>query len=181
MTGKSKELVFAFCGVLLLALVGCSPRPEGWTPVFEQTSTTFLQTEIEYVASKLDVAKAELRAEHETASLAIEQAQDSVQHLLTYYLPLLEARERAYNAYRHFILDERARTTEDLDQVETILMHVAESGHGHLLREMARPLERLEDARVALDVNADEASKELETLAAELNFLLLKGGLVLIE
>lgn len=181
MTGKSRDIVLASCGVLLVTLVGCGRSPKGWTPVLEQTSTAFLQTEIENVASRLEVVRDSLGTEPENASSALEQAEDSVEHLLTYYLPLLEARERAYNAYRHFILDEKARTAAELDQVETILMDITERGHGHLLREMEIPLERLEDARVALDVNAAEASKELETLAAELNFLLLKGGLVLTE
>ena len=57
----------------------------------------------------------------------------------------------------------------------------AETGHGHLLREMEQPLETLEDARAALDVDSDEATEALRTLAARLNFLLLRGGLVLNE
>lgn len=182
MIGRSKGFVGAFCGVLLVTFVSCNGSPEGWSPVFEQTSTGFLQTETENVAARVAEARAALDTEPEKASSALAQAEDSLQHLLTYYLPLLEARERSYNAYRHFILDETARTEAELDRVEAILLKVAEGGHGgHLLRELQEPLERLEDARASLDVDADEASQALISLATELNFFLLKGGLVMNE
>ena len=100
---------------------------------------------------------------------------------MTYYLPVLDARERTYNAYRHYQLGKTRETERELDQVETILMKIAETGDGHLLRAMEEPLETLEDARAALHVDSEEATKALRTLAIRLNFLLVRGGLVLNE
>ena len=100
-------------------------------------------------------------------------------HLLTYYLPVLDARERAYNAYRHYQLGRSRETERELDEVEAILMEIAETEHSHLLRAMEEPLETLEDARAALHVAPDEATRELRTLSIRLNNLLLRGGLVL--
>lgn len=102
-------------------------------------------------------------------------------HVLSYYLPLIEARQGAYNAYRHFYLGKSDQTAAELDRVEAILMTIADAGHENLLREMREPLEDLEDAKAALDAEGGEAAEQLQALASRLNFLILKGGLVLAE
>ena len=181
MTRPSRQLTLAGAALTLLALAGCNRAPAGWTPVLEQTSTAFLKTETEEVASHVRLARAELPTKPAKAAAELAKAEDGLDHLLTYYLPVLDARERAYNAYRHYQLGRTQETNRELEEVETILMGIAETGHGHLLREMEQPLETLEDARAALDVDSDEATEALRTLAARLNFLLLRGGLVLNE
>ncbi|MFQ5526991.1 MAG: hypothetical protein ACE5GX_12120 [Thermoanaerobaculia bacterium] len=177
-TGRS---AIAGASLLVLALAGCNREPEGWTPVLEQTSTAFLKTETEEIASRVRLAQADLPVNPEKAAAELAEAEDGLDHLLTYYLPVLDARERAYNAYRHYELGRSKETERELDEVEPILLAIAESGHGHLLRAMEEPLETLEDARAALDVDSDEATEALRTLATRLNFLLLRGGLVLNE
>ena len=173
------QSILAGAGFILLALAGCNRTPEGWTPVLEETSTGFLKTETEEVASRVRLAQAALPANPENAVAELAKAEDGLDHLLTYYLPALDARERAYNAYRHYQLGKFKETERELDEVETILMAIAESGHGHLLLAMEEPLETLEDARAALDVDSDAATKALRNLAIRLNNLLLRGGLVL--
>ena len=179
MKKQTRQLILASVGFTLLALAGCNRTAAGWTPVLEETSTGFLKTEAEEIASRVRLAQADLPTNPEKAAAELAKAQDGLDHLLTYYLPALDARERAYNAYRHYQLGRTKQTQRELDEVETILMAIAESGHGQLLHAMEEPLESLEDARAALDVDSDEATKALRTLAIRLNNLLLRGGLVL--
>lgn len=181
MTKPTKRLTMTGCALAALAIVACSRAPESWTPVLEESSTTFLKTETEAVASRVRSARSHLPGNPEAATADLDAAEDGLDHLLTYYLPLLEARERAYNAYRHFYLGKTEQTVRELGEVEAILIAVADAGHGHLLREMEEPLEKLADARAALEADTGEAEEALRALASRLNFLLLKGGLVLAE
>lgn len=179
MTDSTRRLSIVGCGLTLLVCIGCGRAPEGWTPVLEESSTAFLQTETEAVAAHVRLAQAQLPVDPESAAAELAAADDGLDHLLTYYLPLLEARERSYNAYRYHYLDQPEQTARELEEIERLLLEVAEVGHGHLLREMEEPLDKLENARAALEVDHDEASKSLGELASRLNFLLLKGDLVL--
>ena len=179
MKEQTRQLILAGAVLTLLALAGCNRTPAGWTPVLEETSTGFLKTETEEVASRVRLAQADLPANPEKAAAELAKAEAGLDRLLTYYLPVLDARERAYNAYRHYQLGSSKETERELDEVEAILMSIAETEHGHLLRAMEEPLETLEDSRAALDVDSDEATRQLRTLAIRLNNLLLRGGLVL--
>jgi len=179
MSERTKRTTIAGLGLLMLAIAACNQAPEGWTPVLEETSTTFLRTETEAVAEEVRSAMSHLPADPESAAANLSAAEDGLDHLLTYYLPLLEARERAYNAYRHFYLGQIDKTARELDEIEKTLITIAESNHGHLLREMEDPLEKLEVARAAIEVDDAEATAALQELATRLTFLLLKGGLVL--
>lgn len=182
MKKQTRQLILlAGAGLTLLALAGCNRAPAGWTPVLEETSTTSLRTETEDVASRVRLAQANLLADPEKAAAELAKADDSLDHLLTYYLPVLDARERAYNAYRHYQLGKIKQTERELGEVETILMGIAESGDGRLLLAMEEPLESLEDAQAALGVDSKEATKALRALAIRLNFLLVRGRLVLNE
>jgi chromosome segregation ATPase len=166
---------------LCLLLAACTAGPDGWTPVLEETSTGFLRTETQAVALHVSSALADLREDPDKATSELEAAEDRLDHLTTYYLPLLAAREHSYNAYRHFYLGEIDKTNRDLDSIEELLMSVSESDPGHLLREMESPLETLETARAALEVDGDKAATALRELATRLDFLLVKGDLVLTE
>ncbi len=180
MTDLTKRLTITGCGLAMLVFIGCGRAPRGWTPVLEEISTGFLKTETEAVASRVRAARGHLSSSPENAAAELAAAEAGLDHLLTYYLPLLEARERAYNAYRHYFLGDTAQTARELDEVERILITVGEGGNAHLLGEMEEPLEHLEDARAALGSDSDAASQALRALATRLNFLLVKGGLVLV-
>ena len=181
MTDLKKHLLMTGCGLALLAFNGCRRAPEGWNPVMEESSTAFLTTETEAVASHLRLVQTDLTADPVHAAEELAAAQDGLDRLLDYYLPLLEARELAYNAYRHHYLGKTKQTSRELDDVEMILMTIAKSRHGHLLPEMEDPLEKLEDARAALEASDDRAAEALRELATRLNFLLVRGDLVLSE
>lgn len=177
MPTKLRTWTWIHC-VLLASLAACGRAPEGWTPVLEESSAPFLRAETERAAAQVDLATDKLATDPEVATLALAEARDALDHLLDYYIPLLEARSRAYNAYRHFRLEEPAHAGAELDQIETILLGVAAGDHGHLEREMEEPLKTVELARAALEGDPSRAGEALETLATRLNFLLLKGGLV---
>lgn len=181
MTRRPRQPILAIAALFLMILAGCSRAPEGWAPILEQTSTVFLRIETEKAAASVHRALADLPADPEQAAVELAEAEDMLDHLLTYYLPILDAREAAYNAYRHHQLGKAYETQRELEEVELILMEIAQAGHGHLLREMEDPLELLEDARAAIDVDSDEATDSLRALATRLNFLLVRGGLVLKE
>lgn len=181
MTHSIRRWTLTGCALAALGFAGCRPAPEDWIPVMEETSTTFLRTETEAVAARVRSAASHLPANPAGAAADLAAAEIGLGHLLTYYLPLLEAREHAYNAYRHFHLGRTAQTARELDEVETILTTIAQAGNRRLLDEMQEPLEDLEDARVALDADSRAAAEGLQALATRLNFLLLKGGLVLAE
>jgi hypothetical protein len=169
------------CTLVLLTLAGCRRAPENWSPVLEETSTTTLRTQTEAVAERVRSAAGRLASDPAAAAADLVAAEEGLDHLLAYYLPLVEARELAYNAYRHLSLAEPGQTRRELDQVEAILMAIAEADSGRLLGEMEQALDRVEDAKTALGVDDDEASKALQALATRLNFLVVKGGLVLAE
>ncbi|MDX1503676.1 MAG: hypothetical protein R3325_15060 [Thermoanaerobaculia bacterium] len=167
------------CGLALLAAAGCSPAPEAWTPVPQESSTTFLDSEVETAAAHVRSARSALPADPEGAAAELAGAEEALTRLLGYYLPLLDARGRAYDAYRHYRMGRTRETERELAEIEKILIRVAGGGGETLLREMEAPLEKLGDARAALASGADEAGEDLEALASRLHFLLVRGGLVL--
>ena len=121
-----RRLTMTGCTLGALAIAGCSRAPEGWTPVLEESSTTFLKTETEAVASRVRSARSHLPANPEDAAVDLVAAED---------------------------------------------------GLGHLLREMEEPLERLEDARAALEGDTAAAREALQALATRLNLASLEGRL----
>jgi hypothetical protein len=122
-----------------------------------------------------------LESDPEKAASELAAASNGLHHLLSYYLPLLEARELTQNAFRHLELGRIGQTDQELDKVESLLLAVAESDQGRLLREMEEPLAALNKARAAVGVDPGEAAAALRDLSTRLNSLLVKGGLVLAE
>lgn len=175
-----RSAIAALLGALLLPVAACDREPGGWTPVLEESSVGPLRSELAEVAARVRNASLALEPDPERSARELEAAQTSLHHLLAYYLPILEARELSYNAYRHHALGEGSRAQKELEQIESILIQIARSQDSpHLQKEMADPLQKLEDARVALETGSPNAPEALEALAIRLHFLLVKGGLVL--
>lgn len=166
--------------VLLLALAAaCDRRGAPWNPLFEEPSTRSLQEEVERAAEHLREARARLDAEPAAARDALAGAQVHLRHLADYYLPLMEARTRVFNAYRHYHLSEIDRAAEELGSAEAALLEVAERGSDHLAAELRQPLEALTEAHLAVSGRSVDAAEKLKLLASELEGLVLKGELVL--
>lgn len=165
-------------GVLMWS-AGCENRPTGWTPVLEETSTAFLETETERLLEHVRAALESLDQDPGRARSELSQAESSLEHLKDYYLPLFKAREMAYNAYRSLYLGDEARVHAELDGVEAILDAMAERAEGGRLQEIQSLGESLADARLALEADPEEGAPALETLARTLNQAALKGDLIL--
>jgi hypothetical protein len=164
---------------VLAGFFGCGDRPEGWTPVLEETSTAFLETETDRLLEHVRTALESLTQDPGQAESALTQAESELEHLKDYYLPLFKARELAYNAYRSFYLGDEARVTEQLQGVEDILGAMAERAEGGRLQEIQSLAEKLADAELAVTSGGEEGAPALEVLARNLNQAALKGDLIL--
>lgn len=164
--------------VVAVCCLGCN-QEQVWTPGPEESSTRFLQHEVEQALAALEDARTSLGENPEATGRSLARARRPLLRLHHYYLPLLQAREAAYNAlYWHHRGDER-RTLEELKVVETVLLEFSDQGDAHLSREFDASLETVVDARAAVRAGRGEASGLLESLATYLNLLLLKGDLAL--
>jgi hypothetical protein len=164
---------------LLGSAGGCDSRPEGWTPVLEETSTVFLETETARVLSHIEAARDRLGTDPAGAEAELSDAQATLEDLRDYYLPILHARERAYNAYRSLYLGDGARVMDELSGIEEILGTVAADAESGALQELQALGEALADARLAVEAGSEEAGPALESLARRLNQAALKGDLIL--
>lgn len=161
-------------------LGGCQREPEGWTPVLEQTSTAFLQSHTQNALDEVRNARRLLPTEPERAIEPLDEASAVLDELLGFYLPILEARELTYNAYRELYLGRPDDSERALDDVESILREVAKRDPRYY-RALETPLEHAEKAKLSLEAGLAEAQQTLNALANELNFMVLKGDLVLTE
>jgi hypothetical protein len=127
----------------------------------------------------LQAAQDKIRSDPYDAEEALDSAVEELKCFSEYYLPLLDARERSYNAYRFCYLKEKKRATRELDRIEKTLVSMAEDGGKLLFRELEKPLEILVDARAAIAADPEDAPELLRELANKLNQMLLKMELVL--
>jgi hypothetical protein len=177
---KRKENTGALTLLVLAGVVsGCQRSPEGWTPVLEETSTAFLEAETGRALDQVRTAREAVAEDPASVEDALRAAETSLEHLLTYYLPLVQARERAYNAYREFFLSDEDRVVQELSRIEDLLEGMAEAASDAPLPELQALAEVLADARLAIEGRPEEARTALETLARRLNQAALKGDLIL--
>jgi hypothetical protein len=177
-----KRILGLFPGLSLLLLGlfwGCDRRPEGWTPVLEETSTAFLETETERALDRVRTAQEHIGDDPAAATSALEHAESALEHLTYYYLPLFQARERAYNAYRSFYLSDEDQAIRELERIEGILDAMAKNAPVGQLQELQSLGEVLADARLAVEAGGDAGAPALEVLARRLNQVALKGDLIL--
>ena len=167
-----------YWSLLLIVATSCGQSENGLEPIMEDTSVHSLRTAALQAASAVDDAASNLETDPERASQLLEEASHSLSQLLDFFIPLQEAREHVYNAYRHLSLGETSGARQELDQAEIHLVAIAESSEGTLLREMEPLLELLEDARIALQIDPAQASEVLRNLANRLNNMVIRGGVV---
>jgi len=177
------KIAKAFQLTMLLACVstvwGCDRSPEGWTPVLEQTSTVFLETETRRISEHVGIALDHLRTDPGQAETALKEAKATLDHLQGYYLPLFRVRERAYNAYRYLYLGDEAQAVEELGRVRETLENMVENVEGGALLELLSLSESVADARIAALAAPEKAAPILESLARRLDLVLLKGDLII--
>jgi hypothetical protein len=164
---------------LLVILGGCRRTHEGWEPPVEETSTRLLKQEADEALRFVDAARADLAGSQGPAAEHMSSAVQALQRLTLYYLPLLEARERIYNAHRFLYYGEMGRAERELDAAERILDHVVEIGGHRLFTALAPSLDLVGEAKAAIRGAPDEAPRLLKDLAVKLNLATLKGELEL--
>lgn len=162
----------------LVALVGCGGTPSAAKTPPALTSSRALTEEAERALEALRHARSGVKSLPEHAERGLATAEAAILRLATYYLPLLEARELAYNAYRAHVLGDEKLSKAELDRIDGILMGVAEGLGEPVTEELQGPLEALVDARIALAGAPEQASDRLEALLERLNLILVKGELV---
>jgi hypothetical protein len=161
--------------VLLGLSVGCKQPHPGWEPPLEETSTRFLQKEVDEALQLVRDALQESR-ESGQAEDSLRGAVRALSRMSQYYLPLLEARERTYNAHRFFYYGEQLRARAEMETVGTILEGVVADGPT-LLPVMREALDLVSEAKTAVTANSDEAPELMRMLASKLNYMGLKGKL----
>jgi len=180
-SAMSERRLGIWCTAVLVAgnLWGCTERPEAWSPVLEETSTTFLETETDRIRGEVGRALKLLPADPDGAAAALREAERNLGHLQEFYLPLFRARERAYNAFRYFRLGEHDQAVREVDAIEGTLASMVEEAQGSPLQELQSLAEAAADARLAVEAGQEEGGRALEDLARALNQAVVKGDLIL--
>jgi hypothetical protein len=164
-------------GSLLFAWAGCQQPHRGWEPPLEEMSTRFLRNQVEEALDFVHVARQDVRADPAQLGESLDGAERALERMSKYYLPLLEARDCAYDAHRFLYYGERSRAKTKLATVEGILDSVAEAGGAALQPVLKEPLDLVSEARAAVMAGTDTAPHLIESLTVTLNLLALKGGL----
>ncbi len=162
---------------LILATASCTETPEGWTPVLEQTSTTFVGEETDAALEEIARARATLTEEPGEARDALERAELTLRRLSGVYLPVYEAKTRAYNAYRYHLLGRDDEAGSELAGIESTLLDLGGRADPPLLGELERIDELTARARLEVEAGSEEASEALRRLAEGLETFLLKRDL----
>jgi len=164
---------------LLLVASGCKQPHQGWEPPLEETSTRFLQGQVEEALQLVRASRAVVRNNPEQAEQKLDGSVRALERMSRYYLPLLEARERAYDAHRFLYYGELHRASAEIEAVEKILDNVAKEGGPALQPAMQEPLDLVSEAKGAVLASSKDAPDRIKTLAIKLNLMALKGGLEL--
>lgn len=179
METRAAPLLACALSLMLVTLEGCREAHEGWEPPVEETSTRLLQQEAEEALQKVDAARMALEKDEEPAAQGLAEASRALERLSRYYLPLLEARERVYNAHRFVYYGETSRAEAEIDRVQRMLNGVVETGGQRLLKVLAPALDLAGEAKAAIRGAPEEAPHLLKDLAVRLNLASLKGELEL--
>jgi len=158
-------------------LFACSSVEAPGRAVVISPAVPFLESQVARALGSLHEARSALPADGDRAIEALGEAEAALVRLQSYYLPLLEARQRASNAHQLAADGQVTRAQKELEDIEAILLALARGGGEQMSRQVQDPLDLLEEARVALARNAPDAPDRLEELAARLELMLLKGEL----
>lgn len=179
LAGRRRRAACYLSGLVALLSLACQQPPVGWTPLLEQTSTRFLEAETESALESLENAEKSLTQDPVSSRDHLEEARLSLLRLRDYYLPLLRAREGAYNAYRWYHLGETDRVLSELASIESLVLELDQRRDAPLSRELESVLEDLVQAKSAVTADRADAPELIEKLGSHLNMLELKGGLAL--
>jgi hypothetical protein len=164
---------------MLAGILACQSIEGPAPPVIVDPEVPFLDSEVDRALSSLQQAHESLPAGDAPARQYLEEAEAALLRLQSYYLPLLEARQRASNARLLAVHGELGRAEDQLGLVEATLVDLGRTGAGDMSRQVGEPLDLVEDARLALTRASPDAPARLAELTEKLELLLLKGDLIL--
>jgi hypothetical protein len=160
-------------------LTGCSPKSGNPEYVLEQTSTRSLEDEANRALEYVHRARQRHVSTEDDVAEALAAAEKSLVHLSGYYLPLVEARSRAYNAYTFSQTGQQDRATEELVVIEQVLLRIANGKVAQAENLVRKPAEKLAEAKIALSAGDADAPRLIGELASMLNHEILKGPIEL--
>jgi hypothetical protein len=164
---------------VLAAGLACESIETPAPAVVVDPETPFLDSEVERALTSLREAREAVSRDDTQARKQLDEAEAALIRLQSYYLPLLEARQRASNARQLAVHGDLRRAEDELGLVEATLLDLARTGGGDMSRQVAEPLDLIEGARLALTQASPDAPARLADLTERLELLLLKGDLVL--
>lgn len=135
----------------------------------QTTSTPYLWREIVRAQTELEKARASLPAETGAVTGHLDATEVHLQRLRDVYLPLLDARDRAHNAYRLQYLGRDADAISELAKIRTMIVAVSHQGSGRFRAELDRIRELEADARTQLEARSPSAPDGLRALALALD------------
>lgn len=162
----------------LLLLAACGRQQEVRTEMPELNSVGSLRTEIDRALREVEEARAGLGRESVKAGQALDAAAESLHRIAGYYVPVLQARDGAYNAYRLFRLNDKGGAVKEIDVAANLLVKTAGTGGASLSKTIQEPLEALGEAKLAVTGNRADAGPTLQRAVYLLNEMIVKGGLV---
>ncbi len=165
-------------GILLLGASGCERPLAIWSPMEEEVTTGWLRREAAEAEKRLSEAREQLSTDPAAASAALAEAEAALRRLSSYYLPVLEARERAYNAYWFLQQGDTQAVSRELELIENQLIAAARSRTESEAREIEMTMEQVAAARLALKSSPKSVPEMLASLARRLNAMLVKGELI---
>ena len=162
---------------LLLVLNGCKQPHPGWEPPLEETSTRFLQDEVGEALELIRNARVDVHVDPAQAEGQLVKASRALERVSIFYLPLLEAREHAYDAHRLVYFNQKNRARTHIEAVESILDTMAEKGGPRILPALEEPLGLASEAKAAIMAKSDRAPDHIKSLARKLNYMAWRGEL----
>ncbi|MGD2070936.1 MAG: hypothetical protein PVI57_19860 [Gemmatimonadota bacterium] len=165
--------------VPLLFAGGCRPSPPDWIPVLEETSTSFLETGLARNLERVTAARDVVRTDPVGAEEMLAEAERDLRSLREVYVPLLEARNLAYNAYRFHHLGRDDEAVAALETIQRTVLSLSDGAEGSLLAELERVEELVAHARIETGAGSTGAEVSLRRLADALAHFVAKADLFL--
>jgi hypothetical protein len=162
-----------------LGLASCE-RPRMAAPIVEEPTASALRdvsaSALEHVRAAIPAVQAGAPGGEAVDELRASEA--TLLKLTEYYVPLLDAHERSYRAYRLYYA-EPSRVESELERIETLLHDVVRDRGSEVEGPVDEALGMVEDVRSSMAAHSPAAAHHLDELARKLSFMLLKAELIL--
>jgi len=164
-----------------MSLASCE-RPRAAGAIVEEPTAAALR---DVSASALEKVRSAVQAVDAGAPAGeglekLREAETTLRKMTEYYVPLLDAHERSYRAYRLYYGDP-SRVESELERIETILHDLVRNRGSEVEGPVDEALGLVEDVRSSMEAHSPAAAGHLDELARKLSFMLLKGELILRE